>query len=270
MKFFKILLLSVFSLVWADDYDEFEKSLMEEPTATVAAKQVVPDSSEDHVVKDTSKPAFGDERYWKERAANKEKNIQKKLYTGGIGFDLYLFGGGTVLSGYEDLYRSDLLEGDVNLVHFDFYVQFSSLAVSMGFHNTALVGIESVDLTVGYVLYDSRYLKFRPFVGFSGPISNFSAKKKFCVGSNEISEFSQCYIGDDEEISQDFNETGWILGANIDFKYATTYLFSSDMIFSSFSLVGRFGISSINLDGEVINGSGYMAFFSLGLGLYLW
>ena len=76
MKFFKILLLSVFSLVWADDYDEFEKSLMEEPTATVAAKQVVPDSSEDHVVKDTSKPAFGDERYWKERTANKEKNIQ--------------------------------------------------------------------------------------------------------------------------------------------------------------------------------------------------
>jgi hypothetical protein len=42
------------------------------------------------------------------------------------------------------------------------------------------------------------------------------------------------------------------------------------MTFSSFSLVGRFGVSNINLDGDVISGSGYMAFFSLGLGFYLW
>jgi hypothetical protein len=242
VKILKILLLCIFSLAWADDYDGFEKSLMEEPAATVVS----------------------------ERAANKEKNIQKKLYTGGIGFDLYVFGSGMVLSGYENLYHSDLLEGDVNPVHFDFYAQFSQIAVSLGYHNTALVGIESVDFTVGYVLYDSRYLKFRPFVGFSGPISNFSVKNDFCVGSDESTEHGSCYKDENGKISQDFTKVGWILGGNVDLKYATTYFFSSDMIFSSFSLVGRFGVSSINLDGEAINGSGYMAFFSLGLGFYLW
>ena len=272
MKLFKILLLCSLSFAWADDYDEFEKSLMEEPAATVVAEESVSESSEETAVVDTTKPAYTDEKFWAERAANKEKNIQKKLYTGGVGFDLYVFGAGMVLSGYEDIYRSDLLEGDVSPVHFDFYVQFSRIAVSLGYHNTALVGIESIDFTVGYVLYDSRYLKFRPFVGFSGPTSDYTVKNDFCVGSDEASEHSHCYEKGDGggEISQEFTETGWMLGANVDLKFATTYFFSSDMTFSSFSLVGRFGVSSINLDGDVISGSGYMAFFSLGLGFYLW
>ena len=272
MKLIKIFLLCALSLAWADDYDEFEKSLMDESAATVATKEAVSESSEETAVVDTTKPAYTDEKFWAERAANKEKNIQKKLYTGGVGFDLYVFGGGMVLSGYEDIYRSDLLEGDVSPVHFDFYVQFSRIAVSLGYHNTALVGIESIDFTVGYVLYDSRYLKFRPFVGFSGPTSDFTVKNDFCVGSDEASEHSHCYEKGDGggEISQEFTETGWMLGANVDLKFATTYFFSSDMTFSSFSLVGRFGVSSINLDGDVISGSGYMAFFSLGLGFYLW
>lgn len=272
MKLVKIFLLCALSLAWADDYDEFEKSLMEEPAATVATKEAVSESSEETAVVDTTKPAYTDEKFWADRAANKEKNIQKKLYTGGVGFDLYVFGGGMVLSGYEDIYRSDLLEGDVSPVHFDFYVQFSRIAVSLGYHNTALVGIESIDFTVGYVLYDSRYLKFRPFVGFSGPTSDFTVKNDFCVGSDEASEHSHCYEKGDGggEISQEFTETGWMLGANVDLKFATTYFFSSDMTFSSFSLVGRFGVSSISLDGDVISGSGYMAFFSLGLGFYLW
>lgn len=272
MKLIKIFLLCALSLAWADDYDEFEKSLMDESAATVATKEAVSESSEETAVVDTTKPAYTDEKFWAERAANKEKNIQKKLYTGGVGFDLYVFGAGMVLSGYEDIYRSDLLEGDVSPVHFDFYVQFSRIAVSLGYHNTALVGIESIDFTVGYVLYDSRYLKFRPFVGFSGPTSDFTVKNDFCVGSDEASEHSHCYEKGDGggEISQEFTETGWMLGANVDLKFATTYFFSSDMTFSSFSLVGRFGVSSINLDGDVISGSGYMAFFSLGLGFYLW
>lgn len=272
MKLIKIFLLCALSLAWADDYDEFEKSLMDESAATVATKEAVSESSEETAVVDTTKPAYTDEKFWAERAANKEKNIQKKLYTGGVGFDLYVFGAGMVLSGYEDIYRSDLLEGDVSPVHFDFYVQFSRIAVSLGYHNTALVGIESIDFTVGYVLYDSRYLKFRPFVGFSGPTSDYTVKNDFCVGSDEASEHSHCYEKGDGggEISQEFTETGWMLGANVDLKFATTYFFSSDMTFSSFSLVGRFGVSSINLDGDVISGSGYMAFFSLGLGFYLW
>lgn len=272
MKLIKIFLLCALSLAWADDYDEFEKSLMDESAATVATKEAVSESSEETAVVDTTKPAYTDEKFWADRAANKEKNIQKKLYTGGVGFDLYVFGAGMVLSGYEDIYRSDLLEGDVSPVHFDFYVQFSRIAVSLDYHNTALVGIESIDFTVGYVLYDSRYLKFRPFVGFSGPTSDFTVKNDFCVGSDEASEYSHCYEKGDGggEISQEFTETGWMLGANVDLKFATTYFFSSDMTFSSFSLVGRFGVSSINLDGDVISGSGYMAFFSLGLGFYLW
>jgi hypothetical protein len=64
VKFIKILLLCALSLAWADDYEEFEKSLMEEPVATVAEKQAVSDSSEKNVAENITKRNYTDEAYW--------------------------------------------------------------------------------------------------------------------------------------------------------------------------------------------------------------
>ena len=209
--------------------------------------------------------------YMEDRAKNKDRVIESKYYTGGLGFNLYLLGSGMVVSGYDDIYRSDLLEGAVDPVHFEFYLQFSSVAFSVGYFNTGLVGIETVDLTVGYVVYDSRHLKIRPFIGVSTPFTNFEIKEDFCLGA-ESYYGSGSYYRKGDELDDNLSEsvTGWVLGTNVDFKFATTYFLFSDSKLTSFAVVGRFGISSNDLDGDVIKGSGYSAFFSLGLGIYLW
>ena len=209
--------------------------------------------------------------YMEDRAKNKDRVIESKYYTGGLGFNLYLLGSGMVISGYDDIYRSDLLEGAVDPVHFEFYLQFSSVAFSVGYFNTGLVGIETVDLTVGYVVYDSRHLKIRPFLGVSTPFTNFEIKEDFCLGA-ESYYGSGSYYRKGDELDDNLSEsvTGWVLGTNVDFKFATTYFLFSDSKLTSFAVVGRFGISSNDLDGDVIKGSGYSAFFSLGLGIYLW
>lgn len=209
--------------------------------------------------------------YMEDRAKNKDRVIESKYYTGGMGFNLYLLGSGKAVSGYDEIYRSDLLEGAVDPIHLEFYLQFSSIALSLGYFNTGLVGIETVDLTVGYVVYDSRYLKIRPFFGISTPFTNFEIKEDFCLGAESYYGSGSYYRkGDvlDDNLSE--TVTGWVFGANVDFKFATTYFLFSDSMLTSFAVVGRFGISSIELNGEVIKGSGYSAFFSLGLGIYLW
>ena len=209
--------------------------------------------------------------YMEDRAKNKERVIESKFYTGGLGFNLYLLGVGTVVSGYDNIYRSDLLEGHVEPVHLEFYLQFSSIALSLGYFNTGLVGIETVDLSVGYVVYDSRYLKIRPFVGVSTPFTNFTVKEDFCLGT-ESNYGSGAYYIKGDELDDNLSETvtGWVLGANVDLKFATTYFLFSDSVLTSFAVVGRFGISSNEFKGEVIKGSGYTAFFNLGLGIYFW
>ena len=209
--------------------------------------------------------------YMGDRAKNKDRLIESKYYTGGLGFNLYLLGSGMVVSGFDDIYRSDVLEGDVDLVHMEFYVQFSSIALSLGYFNTGLVGIEAVDLTAGYVVYDSRHLKIRPFFGISTPFTHFKVKEDFCLGAESYYGSGSQYIKG-EELDDNLSESiaGWVLGTNVDFKFATTYFLISDSMLTSFALVGRFGVSSLDLNGEVIKGSGYSAFFSLGFGIYFW
>jgi hypothetical protein len=62
------------------------------------------------------------------------------------------------------------------------------------------------------------------------------------------------------------------LGVNIDYKFATLYLFSSNRYLSSFSIVGKFGMSYMNLEEDypVTRGKGLDVFMALGLGVYLW
>ena len=63
---------------------------------------------------------------------------------------------------------------------------------------------------------------------------------------------------------------GLTLAANVDFKFATLYLFTSNRKFFSPSIVGKFGISYISFEDTFVRGSGVSPFFSLGLGMYLW
>ena len=205
--------------------------------------------------------------YMDDRAKNKEKVIQDKLYTGGLGFNLYLLGGG-VASGYDNLYRKDLEEASVNPVHLEFYLQFKRFALLIGYFNTALNGIETLDWDLGFVLYDSRYFKFRPFIGASTPFGNFSTINSYSRGSDKPSDHSWSVNDDDSSMGDEM--TGFVVGANFDFKFGTTYFLLSDSKLTSFSLVGRVGISNMSIDCDVAKGDGYMVFFSLGLGIYLW
>ena len=209
--------------------------------------------------------------YMEDRVKNKDRLIESKYYTGGLGFNLYLLGMGTVVSGYDDLYRSDLLDPEDNLVQMEFYLQFSRIALSLGFYNSGIAGIETVDLTAGYVLYDSRHLKIRPFVGISTAFSNFTIKEDFFLGA-ESYYGSGSYYEKGSELDENFSESvaGWVFGTNIDLKFATTYFLLSDTKLTSFALVGRFGISTIDLQGEVVKGDGYMAFVAAGIGVYFW
>lgn len=213
--------------------------------------------------------------YMEDRVKNLDRVIESKYYSGGLGFNLYLLGGGVVVSGYDDVYRSDLLEGNTIPVQLEFYLQLKRVAFSLGFFNAGLKGIVTDDLTVGYVVYDSRHIKIRPFLGLSIPFTNFKIKDDFCLGTESNEGSGDYYIKGNELDDNLFDNLlesvpGWVLGANVDFKFATTYLFASDSKLTSFAVAGRFGLSSIDLNGEVVKGSGYSLFFSLGLGIYFW
>ena len=62
------------------------------------------------------------------------------------------------------------------------------------------------------------------------------------------------------------------IGANVDFKFGTAYLFLSNSKLVSFSIVGKVGLSYLDLsDGEpLVRGSGLDAFLAIGLGVYFW
>jgi hypothetical protein len=57
---------------------------------------------------------------------------------------------------------------------------------------------------------------------------------------------------------------------NVDYKFLTTYLFTSNNKFFSMSLVGKFGASYIDAEGYAVEGSGVSPFFNLGLGVSFW
>lgn len=207
--------------------------------------------------------------YFEDRAKNKDKVIESKYYTGGFGFNLYLLGGGTVISGYDDLYRKDVLEPEANYIHLDFYLQISRFVLSLGYYNSGIEGIDTDDLTVGFVVYDSRHLKVRPFLGISFPFSSFTVKDYFCLGTEKEYGSGSMY-GKGAELDESFENGGWVFGVSVDYKFATTYFLASDSALTSFALTSRFGVSTIDLEGNLVKGNGYMAFFSLGLGIYLW
>ena len=68
----------------------------------------------------------------------------------------------------------------------------------------------------------------------------------------------------------DDESVGYTLGVNLDFKFLTTFLFTSTSKLSSISLVGQFGLSYLDIDDAFNTESGVSGFFGIGLGVYFW
>ena len=113
--------------------------------------------------------------YYAERAEHKEENIAKSLYTGGFGFNLFFLSGGTAF-GMDDLYRSDLFEPEETSINIEFYLQIKKFSFSGELLASGATGVNSYSFGIGYVAYDSRYLKVRPYIGLGMPAMILEAK----------------------------------------------------------------------------------------------
>lgn len=209
---------------------------------------------------------------WELRAEQKERVIQDKLYTGGFGFNLYLLHGGTAL-GMDPYYREDLYEPDESVtINFELYMQIAALSVSFEMIRPGLSGVTTTEFGVGYVVYDSRYLKVRPYFAFGESFMDVISAAVF-YKKNEQEDISNKFSTVDSGV--DFageagDGTSFTFGLDVDFKFATCYFLLSDTKLASFVLASKFGLSYVDLDDGYGKGKGVTLFFNLGLGVYMW
>lgn len=203
--------------------------------------------------------------YFDARTKNKENVIQNKLYTGGFGINLYISPG--VGFGFGDYYREDLVKPESYPFNAELYLQIRRISVSLELINTGHEGLMNLGFAVGFVAYDSRYFKIRPYLGLFGNIFNGDVKHAYYFPKD-----SDYGMWADESFEYQDMGTCIKIGANFDFKFGTAYLFFSDSKLVSFSLVGNVGLSYLDLsDGEpLVRGSGLDAFVAFGLGVYFW
>ena len=220
------------------------------------------------------------ELFASERGAKKDKTIADKLYTGGFGLNIFLLDGG--FSGVDTKFNEDFVKPEDPL-YFELYFQIMRFAFFFSHRPTGTDGIASADIGAGYVVYDTRYLKLRPYFAFSSPITKLRARQNFDVYSvdgkshyasdkgYEISNPNkESYVSGDEIDEMADESVGYTLGVNFDFKFLTTFLFTSDTKLSSISLVTQLGISYLDIDDVFNTTSGASVFFGIGLGVYFW
>jgi hypothetical protein len=210
------------------------------------------------------------EMFYKDRANRKEHVIQNSLYTGGLGVNVYLLSTG---GGFKNYYRKDWIKPDNYPVTGEIYLQIKRFSISGEFVNSGHKGVLDLGAALGYVVHDSRYLKIRPYIEISGCIFGGNTKvKSFSTGRDDYDHM--IFEGVPQGYRYESPEwgTAYTLGVNIDYKFATLYLFSSNRYLSSFSIVGKFGMSYMNLEEDypVTRGKGLDVFMALGLGVYLW
>lgn len=189
----------------------------------------------------------------------KEMTIQDKLYTGGLGLNVFLLMGGMGV-GFDKLYRKDLFETSRSPnINFEIYLQILRFAMLLELVNSGIEGVYSFGLGTGFVAYDSPYLKIRPY--FSLALAGMGLTSKDDSHGNYVDgDFG---FGIDSGIAS-------TLAVNVDFKFATMNLFNIYNKLASFSLVGKFGASYIQIDDGYVNGDGLSLFFAIGLGAYFW
>lgn len=204
--------------------------------------------------------------YYAERAERKEEFIAKNFYTGGFGVNVFFMPAGFAI-GLEDMYRSDVFEPQDPGLYAEIYLQVKRFAVAAELLGSGVKGLASYSIGLGYVVYDSRYLKVRPYAAIGLPdmyLDVIAEAKGPARGEGEVATLR---IGGTEEISEGIAAT---LAVNVDFKFITAFLFTSNNKFFSMSVVGKFGASYIDADGYAVSGSGVSPFFNLGLGVSFW
>lgn len=201
----------------------------------------------------------------KDRQEHREENIARNFYTGGLGFNVFFISGGLAF-GMDELYRSDLFEPEPPGIYLELYLQIKRFAISFELLPSGMEGVASYSLGLGFVAYDSRFLKVRPYIGLGMPAMILEAKQDGYLArpDGEREYFNE---GNNDMYAESF---GFTLAANVDFKFLTTYLFSSNSKFFSMTLTGKFGITYMEFDDTLVNGSGVTPFFALGLGILLW
>ena len=184
------------------------------------------------------------------RAFNKDP-FAHKYYTGGIGLHVYKWRG--FLSGEVTDYLNDKM-GMTFLA--DATIRYSRVSLNgfWGFglisepkHNDATTSEdESFGLTLGFTVFDSRYLRIEPFIG--GGMTNYH------------------YV---EDVPYDF-----ILGSNFDFRFFATRPSRVGRGSFAFNLRFKYMMQMDSFQDERINeGKDVFAMrhtFALGLGIELW
>ena len=112
-------------------------------------------------------------------AAPKKDVVQDKLYTGGFGANIYLISAGYAL-GFSNFYRNDIYEPDEDsYFNFEIYLQYGRFATLFETANEGVAGVRTWGFGFGYVLYDSRYLKVRPYARVGWSNMNVETRKDY-------------------------------------------------------------------------------------------
>lgn len=192
------------------------------------------------------------------RKENKEDLIQKKLYTGGFGLNLYIPVGGMGF-GYDEFYREDLFAPADPFINLELYFQIYRVAVLYEYVNSGVSGLNSYEFGLGWVAYDSRYVKVRPYV----------AVGKSFVDLEPINDIPN-FPSSSQSYGNSSGSKTFTAAVNVDYKFATPYFFLSDTKLTSFYVSSKLGISYIDFEHTYAKGSGVTPFFALGLGTYFW
>lgn len=200
------------------------------------------------------------EEYRSQRTVEtKDYEIEQKLYTGGLGLNVYFLKGGFG-AGFDKFYRKDLFEAETLPINLEAYLQFSRVALLGDLASFGVVGVNSYGLGIGFVAYDSRYLKIRPYFRYG--FTYFSFNYRYNYKTKDVS-------GKAGEYDESKTSGSYTFAADIDYKFATPHLFSSNK-FVSFAVASRVGLSYIDIDNEFARGKGVSGFFCIGLGVYFW
>lgn len=198
---------------------------------------------------------FDIKKYALERGAkNKEALIRSKYYTGGLGFDVFLFSGGFENS--YDFGTSAHVEPNSPAFDVEFYLQLSRFVVLFEFVDLFVYMQGALGAGFGVVAFDSRYFKVRPYVEF---------------GTMALRSYIELYKdGEEVEYSEISDGYTFVTAVKFELKFATTYFGYSIQKLTSFCVVGKIGMAYTEIDNEFSNGDGFSTFFGLGLGVYFW
>ena len=203
-----------------------------------------------------------EEMYKQDKPNRKERTIEDKLYTGGFGINALFFSGGFG-PGLNDLYDKDLFKPERNYINLEMYLQVNKFAFNVELLTTAKHDVQVYSLGFGMVVYDSRYLKVRPYIAIGIPSVILEAKQhmKDSEGNTYMWKGSN---------DQYYGNTVLSAAVNFDVKFITARFFNSENTLFSMALVGKFGASRIKFDEKYVKGLGANIFFDIGLGMYLW